>query len=356
MSLDLDKMQKIVSSLYLISIARAYGDDGIKVFQDVLHAIRGIYTYHDPDAIRGQFILVKSLSDRLCCTSPEPEIFSHPEYLSQASRPTCSSDTILVQISHDGNLLLWKNPSADIAHISENAIVYSYHERQESFVIKGTSTPICNPSRVHTSVFSIPTFKDLSAALEHYKGRSVRASSCEIFGQAWLGGPKGKRLMFSVKPEKIMRKSLMQFLENVLRGAEVRPEQNVDESHPVDIKVTWMLTNRIALIEIKWLGKSLNEHGNITEYSESRARDGASQLAEYLDWNRSQAPTHQTFGYLVIVDGRRRGIGPSSTDVNNENGMWYKDKEITFDPEYHNTRGDFVKPIRMFAEPICAPS
>jgi hypothetical protein len=42
-----------------------------------------------------------------------------------------------------------------------------------------------------------------------------------------------------------MRRSLTQYLiAHLGAGFEVRPEQNMDESHPVDIKVTKKMSNR----------------------------------------------------------------------------------------------------------------
>ena len=154
-----------------------------------------------------------------------------------------------------------------------------------------------------------------------------------------------------------MRRSLAQFLDIVLRGtAEVRPEQVVDETHPVDVKVTWMFTNRLALVEIKWLGKSMNDEDNITKvFTDVRARTGAKQLAGYLDWNYAETPLHQSRGYLVVIDGRRKGLNRASTSVSLQNGYWYRDKEITYNPKFHLVREDFEEPIRMFAEPICSP-
>ena len=115
-----------------------------------------------------------------------------------------------------------------------------------------------------------------------------------------------------------------------------------------------MLTYHIALIEIKWLGKSLDENGKITtNYSAWRAKQGAKQLADYLDSNRGQVPTHQTIGYLVVIDARRRGLNELSISVNYVNGLFYKDAEVKYSPEYHRIRNDFERPIRMFVEPIC---
>lgn len=150
-----------------------------------------------------------------------------------------------------------------------------------------------------------------------------------------------------------MRNSLSYYLKARLRGVEVRPEQIVDSSHPVDIKVSWFLSNRLALIEIKWLGKARTKTKISSEFSAARALEGASQLADYLDKNKVQAPTHKTRGYLVIIDGRRAKTKKQTKQINLADGNKYANMEIIYKPKYHDDRTDFEVPIRMFAEPIC---
>jgi hypothetical protein len=139
-----------------------------------------------------------------------------------------------------------------------------------------------------------------------------------------------------------------------LRGsADVRPEQNVDETQPIDIKVTFDSPRHVALIEIKWLGKSRNEDGSMaTQYTEYRAREGATQLAGYLDANHPYDPENKTRGYLVVIDARRRGLNENSTTVSAADGMFYENSEVAYDPAYHTTRNDFAPPLRMFVEPV----
>jgi len=151
-----------------------------------------------------------------------------------------------------------------------------------------------------------------------------------------------------------MRKSLTNFLDISLRGVEVRPEQVVDETHPIDIKVTWMFQAKHALIEIKWLGTPKYDDSHLgASYTDYRARQGAKQLADYLDSNQEYAPLHTQRGYLVVIDGRRQGLNPDISAVNRKMGFHYEHQELDFDPKYHEIRNDFAYPIRMFAEPKC---
>jgi hypothetical protein len=150
---------------------------------------------------------------------------------------------------------------------------------------------------------------------------------------------------------------LHNFLYAFLRHDEIdlREEQNVNEKNPVDLKVVWRMENRSAIIEVKWLGKSIDiKTRKIKQtYSDGRAREGAKQLAEYLEWHRQQAAKEDTRGYLVIFDCRRNRLKTSATSVDKLGGLHYEKREVVYAPEYHKARDDFEEPIRMFLEPVC---
>ncbi len=139
-----------------------------------------------------------------------------------------------------------------------------------------------------------------------------------------------------------------------MRDAEVRPEQNVSETQPIDIKITWTFAPKQALIEIKWLGKSKHPDGKLaTTYGPARAQNGAQQLADYLDMNEEAVPGHVVRGYLVVFDGRRRRLGRSATSIRESDGLYYQDKEIHYEPAHDKERDDFEKPVRFFVQPVC---
>ncbi len=353
-SVNLDKLRELAHSSYLLAVEKAFGNRGSAGLREMMESLKRLYSFIEPDLISGSLIVFRLFGDdEVPACLLEPQRFSRVEYLAQEYNLAYRLTTAIIQILDTGEFLLWKCTAADLAELSMHAIVYVYSSRQEHFVIQGNKKEIFNPSMAHASIFSIVTFRELRDALERYKRSMVRTSQCKILSMAWRDEETGKRLFFKNGPEWLLRDSLWQFLTSVL-GAEVRPEQIVDESHPCDIKITWMLTNRIALIEIKWLGKAMADDGRITQvFSESRARDGASQLADYLDANRTKTPLHETKGYLVVFDARRQGLTESSTSVDYKHGFWYADKEIIYDPEYHRIRPDFEEPIRMFAEPLC---
>ena len=169
-------------------------------------------------------------------------------------------------------------------------------------------------------------------------------STCYIFHQAWHDA---NRLFFVAGPESLIRNSLTQFLRNRLGGNhDVWPEQNVNEKNPVDIRVQpRFFSNRLMLIEIKWLGDSVANDGHITAtHRDRRAQEGADQLAGYLDKQRRSAPTSVIQGYYVIIDGRRRNLPvravPAIT-ITRADGLHYEVQALSFNPAPHLTRPDF---------------
>ncbi len=236
----------------------------------------------------------------------------------------------------------------DINTIRPNGIIYKWEKNEEVILGKIEQRPL-RKNPYADSYFAIPTYKKLEIALEDYKVRFARVSNCPYLKDIWFNND---RIYLKAGPEDLMRNSLHYFLYSQLRDAEVRPEQNIDTSHPVDIKITWTLTNRLAIIEIKWLGRSLNQSGDsLTQnYTQARAVSGADQLKDYLDSNKSFAPDKITIGYLVVFDGRRRRTDPIIHSISQDNAEYYKNREIEYNPDYSTTRTDFAKPVRFFME------
>ena len=242
----------------------------------------------------------------------------------------------------------------DPSALSSECVVYSYRDRVKQIYVCGESFTIRNPSpAAMVSIFARPTFSSLDAALTRYATEVVNKTVCFILDHQKDGiWADENRLFLRAKPEEVMRKSLHQYLRDAFPDAEVRPEQMVDESHPVDIKVTWADTTHRAIIEIKWLGDSVDDTGRITTpYRDARAKEGAQQLSEYLDGDAETAARLRTRGYLVMFDARRRGLVRGQITITSANGLHYRDRDIAFDPDYHALRPDFAPPVRMFAEP-----
>lgn len=148
-----------------------------------------------------------------------------------------------------------------------------------------------------SSIFAYPVYKELDEAICNYDQTRARNSACGILKQAWKDD---SRKEFCAKPEHFMRDSLYQYLDAVLRSHSVKREQNVDESHPVDVKVTWPIISNVALIEVKWLGDS-----GSTKHRDQRANDGAKQLIDYIHASYVEEPDKNFIGYLAVFDGRR---------------------------------------------------
>ena len=330
-------------------IERHHGIPGGQALRALMSTLRQLYTRYQPVARAPRIVLFQFLPTASYPTSGIPSpLHQMADVLHWISQP------MTIEVTSDGTLRVWPSLNmVDLGDLSQHAVVYSFEHGQESFWAGGEQSPIPQVFPGAVSLFAIPTFRILQDALNHYRSPVVRACQCEILQSAWYDT---NRLFFKAKPEKLIRRSLVQFLRACLRNdAEVAPEQNLDESHPIDIRVTFEFTSSVALIEIKWLGQSRREEDGMraTAYTEVRAREGAQQLANYLDMFHSSAPQRHARGYLVIIDGRRRGLTSQSTSITDVDGLYYDHREISFAPAFHNLRQDFEEPSRMFAEPIC---
>jgi hypothetical protein len=345
-NLNLNKMKRLAENLHAVAVSQHFGAEGVSALQALTDVITQIFRVVEPASRQTSLTVFVRVSTPTTTEAAGADYdLASPANINHELDQTC-----FVEATRNGRLLVFSNANFDMAALSANAIVYVYSNREEAFIIAGTRYDLINPSAAHASVFSRPTYSSLDEALDNYRARVVRSSTCFILETAW--GDQ-KRLFWRIKPEVVMRRSLHQYLRTIFPDAEVRPEQVVDESHPVDIKVTWHDTNRRALIEIKWLGDSRDESGHITlEYRDARANEGAKQLAEYLDSDHTAGPGLNSRGYLVVIDGRRRNLQESSTTLAKSDGLYYRDREIAYSPAYHETRSDFALPVRMFAEPV----
>ena len=342
--LNPDAMVSLAQTHYMRMIVDKHGNAGMEPLRNILQALRRLYERVAPETLKHRLIMFATVDPELRPISAPDETF--PSILSIEN---VADQPVILQMLNDGRVLLWRDREVDVLAFSETSVVYTYESEVEHFRAKGESLKVDKLVIGCASSFAVPTYSDLHEALAHYASAMVRASSCPILSKIWYDD---KRLFLVAGPEYHMRDSLTHFLKARLRGNfEVRPEQVVDSSHPVDIKVTWWMTNRLALIEIKWLGQSREVAKLGTKHTESRAREGAQQLADYLNSNRSQAPQHQTRGYLVVIDARRARLGLNTTTLPLADAMKYQHQAISYDPDFEQTRTDYHKPLRMFAEP-----
>jgi len=345
--IDYTLLRKLATEPHVPAIHRAYGSIGTLALRGVMEFLTQLYQRVEPELIENPLIVYQ----RFQVSSPQSDDDSGRLFRSVEEVAFQSRAGATIELRGDGGFSV-SPVTPDLANLSISALVYKISQGYECFIINGVDHRIENPNPLQASLFSRPTFSELRDALQRY-ARRIRVSGCVHFQATW---DDPSRLFFKSGPEEMMRVSLHQYLSAVLRDVEVREEQNVDSSHPIDIKVTWQFIPRIALIEIKWLGKSRQEGRVTADHGPRRARSGARQLAQYLDANRTAAPEHQAQGYLVVFDGRRRGLNADTTSIDRQRGFYYETREISYHPRYHEQRADFAEPIRIFAEPLCDPN
>ena len=369
MTVDPVRMAEIAEETYVGAAQTQFGDSGPRSLRRTLSTIRGLYAHVPPEKVEGTLVVICPVSNNASVggivkedrkrTGATGTVVTRLEQLVVEFERRDQSTVKVLEILHGGRYRLRFDVSLpDFRTLSEHSIVYVFKESQETFYIAGDAQHVVNPTRgVHASVYAIPTFRALEDALQDYHLHFVRRCGCRILATVWMSDA---RLVFKNKPESTMRRSLAQFLRVTLRGdAIVGEEKNVDESHPVDIRVTWQLAPRVALLEIKWLGDSVTRTGELLRYRDARAKEGAQQLVDYLEAEAVETPTQYRTGYLVVYDGRRRGVRLDTVALTLEDAQYYANRPVVYDPVHHEQRSDFAVPYRMFFEPNaakCLPS
>ncbi|PZE56165.1 hypothetical protein [Curtobacterium sp. MCLR17_044] len=201
------------------------------------------------------------------------------------------------------------------------------------------------------SPYALTFFSDLDRALDEYYEMRAKRSHCDILEAVWTDDG---RLLLENKPESTMRRSLQSFLAAYLRNATpwVLPEQNVNETEPVDIRIQWG-SGRMSLIEIKWLGDSLGKDGEhvSTTYRDARAVEGQLQVDAYGQEQATWAGGVIVRSRLVVFDARRLGVEilPSG-EVTSKDPWFYEARDIKKGdlPTVATSDGDWR---RWFLEP-----
>ena len=346
--IDPDAFEDFVDGYFVSAILAATEDGSRAPFKQLLAVVRKLYRTIEPSSITGSITVFATTTTGCEGISETFHTLGSLEELRSVTSPH-----LCLEVAASGAVRRWNiHDLPNCSALSATAFVYSYRCGVETFWSNGEQFGVPNVHPGNYSLFQLPAYRKLEQALAEYKHPIVRLSECEILSGIWFDD---LRLFLKAKPEATMRRSLIRFLRWQLRAdAEVMPEQNVDETHPIDIRVTFDFANRVALIEIKWLGCSKNSDGiPTTRYDAARANSGASQLADYLDWFGDSLPTRVARGYLVVFDCRRRRLNSNPISLDSIDGLYFADREIEYDPLFHMTREDFAEPVRMFAEPIC---
>ena len=346
--IDPNALTDLVDGYFVSAVSAVTGDGSGGRFKKVLTVIRQLYRIIEPSSVEGSITVFGRAASNSGDISGTYHTLGRIEELQAGSH-----QHLCLEVMDSGTIRSWQlQDIPDLATLSRKAVVYSYQSGDEVFWANGQPFEVHNVYPGNHSLFQSPAYSKLEQALSEYKYPIVRLGECEILASMWFDV---LRMFLRSKPEGTMRRSLARFLRWQLRAdAEVMPEQNVDETHPIDIRVTFNFANRVALIEIKWLGHSKNELGvPTTSYGPARANSGASQLADYLDSFHISLPNRVVRGYLIVFDCRRRRLGSNPSWLDSADGFYFADREIEFDPKLHITRSDFAEPIRMFAEPLC---
>lgn len=231
-------------------------------------------------------------------------------------------------------------------------VVYEFINGKELFNTNQTDIKV--PNRYTCpSIFALQ-YHFLNESLLRYKTERIRKVSCEHFKNCWSDK---KYLYYVNEPEDPIQLSVSEYLKNSLRGVDIVREYNLGASKPVDIRVFWSEANRAALIEIKLMGRAVdkNRKPNDYEYTNKRANDGMDQIKEYIELAESDSPKVINKGYLVVVDGRRKGLSKSPVKISLADGLHYENIELEIDKgkQFYENHLNIEEPIRMFAEPIC---
>jgi len=345
-SRQIEAFSEVALHLHLTVVTDAFGDSAIPMLKELLTYVGRLYHRLPEDVYRGQIVVVKSLDD-----SPVADgglLYGSPDAVALPQ-----SGRVMFQTFSNGAVRVWSSlDSIDLSKLAQSAIVYTFDQGKDTFFAGSRqATMLKLVAQAFSSNFGVPRFHSLKDALEDYRLRTARHTGCKILEKIWFDS---NRIFFIPKPESLMRDSLVQFLNNVLGSeAQVRPEQNVNETEPVDIFIHWYMSQHLALIEVKWMGKSHNGVKITTEYGEARANHGAKQLADYLDENYRTAPLHAARAYLIVFDARRANTAADTRTISRPDGLKFENREITFQPAYHVDRLDFEVPLRFFCEPKC---
>ena len=305
--IDKNIMDQLLESNLDLKLNKMFTECGLQL--DIAHKlfrfISEIFKHIPPELIFWKFRVIMPVGDWDFSQKVILNLLKINDYFS-------SECTIVVV---DNNLFVVESYNAEFPDY--DYICYNYNSpRNETLTVNGLSIQLTNYyDTALCSIFAQATYRELDEAMDYYNSRYVKECSCGVLSQIWKD--KNKRELVQ-KPERFMRDSLWQYLQNSLRNHTVKREQIVDATHPVDIKVTWPNISNVALIEVKWLGDS-----GQTKYRDARANEGAQQLIEYLAASALEEPDKNFVGFLTVFDGRRGRICNQ-----------YEFQEINYDPEF----------------------
>jgi hypothetical protein len=345
----------LMFSAYVAGASQSFGAEGAVALRTLFDAVRLLLAARPPELLVAPLTVLVPVgegdADRIIAAHGTPSPLASADAVAHfiARRPDRGC---LVAVAADGTYRV-VNLMAPVDRAAIAEAVYHREGDVERIVAGTNDNAVPRVSTIAASNFAGPTFSSLDEALDRY-GQQARESACEVLKRVWEGGVDGPRIVLVNRPESVMRDSLYQALSTGLRHVDVTREHTTDASKPVDIHVSWRSSLAEALIEVKWLGRSLAQSkGGIgyTEYSASRAQEGANQLADYLDRKRSSSANHLVLGYLVVFDARRRALTGPEDRLAKADALHFEHHELVFHPDHAQLRTDFKEPRRWFLRP-----
>ena len=357
MSVNLDNATILMTAAYIKNASDAFGPEGGTALRLLLDSVRLVLAERPPELIQHNLTVFVPVGgkDATAEASAHGAVITLADADAVADELSQSVDSdCLIAVAADRTFRFVRLTGAiDHLSIANDAVVYHRSGGIERIAAGQNDVTVLRLSQFSASAFADPTFSDLDDALDRY-GRRARESACEILASVWEGGVDGPRLVLVNKPEHIMRESLFQALSMMLRRADVTREHTVDAEKPVDIRVAWTGSPAEALIEIKWLGRALTAPGSKAPYQNyyaGRAKEGADQLANYLDLKKSSSAKQSVIGYLVIFDARRGAVKGPADNLAKDDALKFENDNIAYDPDHAAIRTDFKPPRRWFLRP-----
>lgn len=360
---DLANLRALVAGNPNIHAHEKFGDIGVNKLSFLMDRLRLFYQNYPIENVSCSLTFIIKVDDTI--SNPilsTTQLKGKRQLLSlddvHVHLNSLSGKSVIFQILGDGTYELCYAESHPVFvkdELLNNHIIYCFSNQKEIFYIGDYVDEVIPISPLFPSTFCTPTYHTLNDALNTYYLKMARESTCKILQNIWYGNATGPRLLLNNKPEYIMRNSLTQALSMTLKDADVRAEQNTDESKPVDIKISWLHSKATALIEIKWLGSSVKVSPKdpskpYTTYSDSRAHDGAHQLINYIDNEYTSSPDRIPQAYLVIFDARRNNLkGPDDT-IAKEDAFHFENEDIVYDEKF-DSLDYFNKPLRFYLRP-----
>lgn len=336
----------------------AFGEQGPAGLRRLMNSIREFFRVIPPEGLSTTFVFMQRVSDStpasVGASAVQVAAWLAPDDIPGYRQRIEAASVVVIQVEDDGRYTLAEaKETPPLEPLSERALVFVNEDGRDRFVIGGRSKEMPQLVTGARSNFAVPTVSGLEEALRKY-GRQAANVSCPILAEAWVGGRDGARLVFRNRPEAYMRRSLELFLmTRIAEDVSVRPEHNTDETRPVDLLVTWFRAKQKVLIEIKWLGRSLTRNSDgtqFTTYTPARAQQGADQLVEYLDRERSTDPDFALRGYLAVFDGRRLNVKGPCAPIARDDALHFRDREIVLTRDF-SERDDVAPLVRYFLEP-----